>query len=116
MASQWAAEHYAQAPLDAATAQQFAAVLQQRMYGQDPASSSSTATGTSSTTYQKLAADGHFENAESAQFASHDGAALMVGADGSTFQRHISQSEDSNILPQTYWSSPPSAAAAVTTE
>ena len=33
MASQWVAQQYAETPLDAATAQQFAAVLQERMYG-----------------------------------------------------------------------------------
>ena len=33
MASQWAAQQYAETPLDAATAQQFVSALQERMYG-----------------------------------------------------------------------------------
>lgn len=119
MASRWAAQQYAEAPLDAATAQQFAAVLQERMYGRSGSPSSHD--------QQRCVQEGGYDQqGEVYMQPCSDASAVYITTQPQTAGQELvvetsaaadspQQGQDqASLLPQTYCSSPQSRSSPVT--
>ena len=124
MASQWAAQQYAEAPLDAATAQQFVTVLQERLYGHS--SSPSTQDQQSQEASYEQQQEVYMQQCTDAstiyvttqpQTAVHELVVETSAMANSPCQPSQQTSEDSqaSLLPQTYCSSPQSYSPPVST-